>query len=545
MKKSILKNLIRECLVENKSEYDGEDIKRLSQMTDDESPKSEYDTNFVTYLRQMTGEEPFMMGGKKFEYVWAKYPSGKRDIGVYSFAGDVVYGYNYFRKMYNLDAPADPQIRESIGHVGKKTHFYVNKTDLSAGSRDPEAEREIVYQIMRVTSDPSGDDYEEIDIGMEYYDEGKAKAVAAELNQKLAAGQIKEDVEHFSKTVKGTVEVSGVEYAYEGTVTGNIVGTPQPHGEFHSEIDESSVEIDITRVTPEPPDEHWEMIDSAVFDDVMGKNLWDFVNEIDDEDDNLEKMFKDDNLDTVEKQKDFEIRARISQRDGRIGKMNKEQPLSETPKSKSEKVIDITGKKCVKCKKGTYGETSIHSDMHGTKSCSSCGHTLPTNSTKSDLLKEFEGEANKDMCIKCKREILPSETRHRMPMSGLCQHIPSCPTDPPMGEKPHDRDVRLGKLKENGSKSTGCKVDIVFELIMDNFFEENAHLKADDLVFWAIQSVGSYNRHKLVKHERFGEKRIFKFEATLDTTDQVKRVVDLLNSEHHVKKIVVLSIKHV
>lgn len=383
MKKSILKDLIRKCLMENKNE-------------------SEYDTSYVTYLRQMNGEEPFMMGDKKFEYVWAEYPSGKRDIGVYSFAGDVVYGYNYFRKMYNLDAPADPAIRESVGHVGKKTHFYVNKTDLSAGSRDPDAEREIVYQIMRVTSDPSGDDYEEIDIGMEYYDEGKAKAVAAELNQKLAAGQIKEDTEHFSKTVTGTISVNGEEFDYEATVSGNVVGTPQPHGEFHSEVDESSIDIDIKNLKPYPEDEQWNAIDSAVYDDVMSKNLWDFVNEM--------QSFT----------------------------MPKVQP-------KAEKTIVITGKKCVKCKKGTYGETSIHSDMHGTRSCSSCGHTLPTNSTKSDLLKEFEGEVNKDLCFRCKREILPSETRYRMPMSGLCHHMPSCPTDPPLGEKPHERDIRLGK----------------------------------------------------------------------------------------------------
>lgn len=475
MKKDILKKLIRQCL-------------------------NEVDTGeqYVTYLRQMNGEKPFMMGDKKFEYVWATYADGRRDIGVYSFAGDIVYGYNYFRQMYNLS--------ENVGGQpsnGKKTHFFVNREDLSRGSRDPDAEREIVYQVVRVTSDPMGDEYEETPIGMEYYDEGRAKAVAAELNQKLAAGQIKEDVEHFSKTVKGTVNVDGSDFDYEATVSGNVVGTPQPHGEFHSEVDETSVDVEIESVTPAPTDEQWDKIDSAAYDDVMGKNLWDLVNEI--------QSF------TMPK-----------------------------PEVKPEKTIDITGKKCVRCKKGTYGETSIHNDIEGTKSCSSCGHTLPTNSTKSDLLKEFEGEDNKDVCFRCKREILPSETRYRMPMSGLVHHMPSCPTEPPMGEKPHDRDVRLGKLKEiDGEPTKSKKVEIVFELIMDNFFEENSHLKADDMVFWAIQSIGSYNKHKLVKLDRFGEKRIFKFEATLDNTDQVKRVVDLLNSEHHVKKIVVLSIKNV
>lgn len=374
MKQGILKKLIRQCL-------------------------NEVDTGeqYVTYLRQMNGEKPFMMGDKKFEYVWATYADGRRDIGVYSFAGDIVYGYNYFRQMYNLS--------ENVGGQpsnGKKTHFFVNREDLSRGSRDPDAEREIVYQVVRVTSDPMGDEYEETPIGMEYYDEGRAKAVAAELNQKLAAGQIKEDVEHFSKLVKGTVNVDGSDFDYEATVSGNVVGTPQPHGEFHSEVDETSVDVEIESVTPSPTDEQWDKIDSAVYDDVMGKNLWDLVNEI--------QSF------TMPK-----------------------------PEVKPEKTIDITGKKCVRCKKGTYGEASVHNDIEGTKSCSSCGHTLPTNSTKNDLLKEFEGEANKDMCFRCKREILPSETRYRMPMSGLVHHMPSCPTEPPMGEKPHDRDIRLRK----------------------------------------------------------------------------------------------------
>ena len=379
MKKEILKSLIRECLKEVK---DVDDVE------------------YVMYIKQMNGEEPFMMGGKKFEYVWAKYPSGKRDIGVYAFSGDVVYGYRHFRRMYNLDGGVD-QVNESVKNPSVKTHFHVEKRDLSLGSRDPDAEREIVYQVMRVTSEPMVDDYHE-EMVDEFYDESRAKNVALELNKRLASGQINEDVEHFSKSTHGTISVGGVEYEYDATVSGNIVGTPNPHGEFHSEIDESSVDIDITNVTPEPLEQQWELIDSAVFDDVMGKDLWDFVNEI--------QTF------TMPK-----------------------------PARTVAKTINITGKRCVKCKKGKYGETSIHNDIEGTKTCNSCGHTLPTNSTKDDLLKEFKGELNKVVCYKCNREILPHETLHRMPMSGLCQHIPSCPTDPPLGEKPHDRDIRLGK----------------------------------------------------------------------------------------------------
>lgn len=43
-----------------------------------------------------------MMGDTKYEYVNAKYPNGKIDIGVYSYAGDIVYSYNAFRKRMGI-----------------------------------------------------------------------------------------------------------------------------------------------------------------------------------------------------------------------------------------------------------------------------------------------------------------------------------------------------------------------------------------------------------------------------------------------------------
>jgi len=58
---------------------------------------------YVKYLSLMSGEEPFMMQGTKYEYVWAEYPGGVKDIGVYSYANDLVYSYDSFRQMMNLD----------------------------------------------------------------------------------------------------------------------------------------------------------------------------------------------------------------------------------------------------------------------------------------------------------------------------------------------------------------------------------------------------------------------------------------------------------
>ncbi len=77
--KKLVAECIREVLVENLSD------------TQEEDPL------YVEYHSQRQGEEPFMMGGTKYEYVNAKYPNGQIDIGDYSFAGDVVYSYNSFR----------------------------------------------------------------------------------------------------------------------------------------------------------------------------------------------------------------------------------------------------------------------------------------------------------------------------------------------------------------------------------------------------------------------------------------------------------------
>ena len=60
------------------------------------------DPLYVEYDSERAGEEPFMLRGVKYQYVNAKYPDGKIDIGVYTPRGDVVYSYNAFRKMNNI-----------------------------------------------------------------------------------------------------------------------------------------------------------------------------------------------------------------------------------------------------------------------------------------------------------------------------------------------------------------------------------------------------------------------------------------------------------
>ena len=71
-------------------------------MPPEETEEPSEDALYVEYLKEMPGEKPFMLHGEKFQYVKAKYPDGKEDIGVYAFRGDLVYGYKAFRKRYNL-----------------------------------------------------------------------------------------------------------------------------------------------------------------------------------------------------------------------------------------------------------------------------------------------------------------------------------------------------------------------------------------------------------------------------------------------------------
>lgn len=69
---------------------------------------------YVKYLSLKKDEEPFMMQGTKYEYVWAEYPGGIKDIGVYSYANDLVYSYDSFRQMMNLPNPVKRRKGESV-----------------------------------------------------------------------------------------------------------------------------------------------------------------------------------------------------------------------------------------------------------------------------------------------------------------------------------------------------------------------------------------------------------------------------------------------
>ena len=99
---------------------------------------------YVEYLKDMQGEEPFMAGGKKYQYVWAKYPDGKKDVGVYAYQGDVTYSNDYFRKtLLNLkeditsneestESSTQPPIKFAIAYIENGKKSWLIKID---GSR--------------------------------------------------------------------------------------------------------------------------------------------------------------------------------------------------------------------------------------------------------------------------------------------------------------------------------------------------------------------------------------------------------------------------
>ena len=82
---------------------------------------------YVEYHSERQGEEPFMMHDQKYQYVNAKYPDGKIDIGVYVFGQDLVVSYDTFRKWYNINE--SEMTDQSTGEVvpGPRDRFDMQK----------------------------------------------------------------------------------------------------------------------------------------------------------------------------------------------------------------------------------------------------------------------------------------------------------------------------------------------------------------------------------------------------------------------------------
>ena len=64
---------------------------------------------YIEFEGDMKGEPEFNIEGKRFKYVWGRYPDNKKDIAVYSYDEDVVYNFEWFKKnMLNENSVLDP-----------------------------------------------------------------------------------------------------------------------------------------------------------------------------------------------------------------------------------------------------------------------------------------------------------------------------------------------------------------------------------------------------------------------------------------------------
>ena len=117
------------------AEWDGAEgqIYRKSEMRNPRHGPKESPL-YVKYLSLMRGEEPFMMQGTKYEYVWAEYPGGIKDIGVYSYANDLVYSYDSFRQMMNLDRTNPVHSRNPKQRIGISLSKNRRRNPLESGA---------------------------------------------------------------------------------------------------------------------------------------------------------------------------------------------------------------------------------------------------------------------------------------------------------------------------------------------------------------------------------------------------------------------------
>lgn len=108
------------------------------------NPRHREDPLYVKYLSLKSGEEPFMMQGSKYEYVWAEYPGGIKDIGVYSYANDLVYSYDSFRQMMNLDRTNPVRPRK-----GEKARAFISRCMSEEKASFPEPKQRIAVCLSK------------------------------------------------------------------------------------------------------------------------------------------------------------------------------------------------------------------------------------------------------------------------------------------------------------------------------------------------------------------------------------------------------------
>ena len=78
----------------------------------------------VEYIEDLDSETPFKVGDKVYQYVWANYPDGKRDLGVYDKSSDITYSIDWFK--INVIEPI--KARQSKKEIKKESYSIKKKT---------------------------------------------------------------------------------------------------------------------------------------------------------------------------------------------------------------------------------------------------------------------------------------------------------------------------------------------------------------------------------------------------------------------------------
>lgn len=98
---------------------------------------------YVEYMSDLEGNPTFNLNGGRFKYVWAKYPDGKEDVGVYSEDEDVTYNIHWFREEFlnlNEDTMIEP-LSDTMGISNDREDSMKNKSDSNIQGMNEELEK--------------------------------------------------------------------------------------------------------------------------------------------------------------------------------------------------------------------------------------------------------------------------------------------------------------------------------------------------------------------------------------------------------------------
>jgi len=192
---------------------------------------SQHDT--VEYLSDRKGEEPFMMGDEKWQFVNAKYPDGKVDIGVYRFGHDLVYDYSKWMEEYNIN---ENNIKEDM-----QTMIQNNGTSMSNKSQATGDQSSEVPQGAQQTGGLQESEMnllEELNKELEafsiHHDKLKAMNEERKTNSQIINARVgDENAKNFKKDFKNsdTKDVINVEKELQYKDQQTDVGDPQKLGD--------------------------------------------------------------------------------------------------------------------------------------------------------------------------------------------------------------------------------------------------------------------------------------------------------------------------